>query len=361
MPPEVGSDLEQLRRALDAANRGRASAEAQARDASVALHQERGRGIQAQEFAIDAEIRNIESAQQSLEQQFVELQEEGKFKEAAEAMRKMSEATTSLSQMRGQKAYLSQQRERAAAPPPDPLQGLTDKEKNWARENPQYTSDQAFADKANAAALYARNVLGVEHDSPEYFDHINRAVYPERYQSQTVDYGNNVDDIPRNGNGNGTGLNIQVDHGQANNGGRLEHTMEASPVGRSTDAPAMRIDFSGASGYSDQRDPNVQQREYVPAAGQGNGEALRSVAAPPSRNIFAAARRAQGQRAAITPTPDEIETAFALANSIEPDSEMVQTNNREAIIAWYYAHAHHPSNFDKKVKRSSWARDAIIG
>lgn len=120
----------------------------------------------------------------------------------------------------------------------------------------------------------------------------------------------------------------------------------------------MRIDFTPEQGGP--AEP-IRQQPYAPAVGRGNpGDAIRSVAAPPSRNIAAAAARATGNgRRVIEATQEEVDTAIQLAQSIEPESDMVRTGNTREMVQWYYALAHSPTHL--KTRRRSWARDAVVG
>lgn len=353
--PDPSPETLELRRALEAANRDRAAAVARATDLDTRLRSQTGATLQAQENAVDSAITGLEGDQARMQREWASLQEEGKFNEAGEVMRKMSDASAQLANLRGQKQYIAQQRTASQAQQSDPLANFSAPQREWISKNPRYLSDPAFKARVDAVAQYATAVDGVAADTPEWFSQIEKAVYPERQNA-----GGTTDPAPAT-SGDATADDPFSDTGDQTTDTRpiqvrQEHTLDAAPISRSQDAPAMRIEL----GPQGDQHPAIRQEEYRPAVGKGaQGEAIRSVAAPPSRAIQSAARRAAGGRQVIEPTQAEVEHAIALAQSIEPDSDMVMQNNVNEMVAWYYALAHSPTH--ASTRRKSWARDAVIG
>jgi hypothetical protein len=359
MPDALSPETQRLHDALAAARNQTSAAVARATVAEGRLRQETGARFTVEKGAVEASIVATEERQTALEHQIAELNADGKFEDAAKMTRQMSDLSASLVQLRGRKEWIAGQEAHAAAQPvaTDPYAQFSESQRRWISENPRYGSDEAFTKKVNAAAGYATEVAGVAPDSKEFFEHVERAAYPERFANQPAgDAGDGTgagaggDNIAPTGDA-GTGPDIAID--------RDHHTLPAQPASQTTtEPPAMRIEFTPEQGGP--AEP-VRQQPYQPAVGRGNqGDAMRMVAAPPSRNIAAAAQRAAGGgRRAIEPTQEEVDTAIQLAQSIEPESDMVRTNNTREMVQWYYALAHSPTH--QHTRRRSWARDSVVG
>lgn len=333
VPPETAA----LRAALEAAQRTGDSERARARELEGRLRAETGNRFAAQETAIDTAMAQTETVATSRQQHWAELQAEGKFEEAGQAMREMSDATARLTQLRGQKEWLAQQKQVAAQPQTvDPLANFNTAERDWISHNPRYLEDPSFMRKANAAAQHAELVLGVAKDSPEYYQHIEKTMYPERdTQRQSEDGEGRERQI-------GDGAAPFSDTGGEGDGGgdgsplEQQHNMPITVNPATVDAPAMRIDLGST--------PDTPQQRAV---GRGGG-GVSAVAAPPSRRIAEAAQRL-GRSSRIEPTMEELQTARALAESIEPD---IARRGDEDIIRWYYAMYNSPTH--RSTRRRHW-------
>lgn len=359
--PDPSPETQQLRAALEAANRRERDAVERATAFETRLRAETGNRFSAEEAAIDASIREHEAQQTAFERQIETLHAEGKFAEAAAAMRKMTEVSAATVNLRNRKEWLAQQKTAAAAPPQqsaDPYAGYSEAQRRWISENPRYASDPQFAARVNAAAGFATNVEGIAADSPEFFERLERAAYPERFQqAQQQNDGQGTDGAAPTGDP-GDGAPSGATEGPEVVIERDRHTLPAQQsTNRATDPPAMRIEMGGQDGAP--AEP-VRQTQYQPAVGRGNpGDAMRSVAAPPSRNIAAAAQRAARGRA-IEPTQAEVDMAVQLAHDLEPDSEMVRSGNTREMVQWYAALAQAATS-PKTRRGRTWARDALVG
>lgn len=334
--PTPNPETQALKAALDAANRERATAVAQAQQATRELQTERAGRVSAQEQAIETSLTQARAEADTAQAEWVRCQQEGDFEKSGAALRKLNEATARADRFQAQKDWLAGQRqaqEEQQRQPTDPLAKFNAAEREWIAKNPRYLEDMAFQRKVNAAALYAQEHEGIVKDSPQYWEFIERRLYPDRYQQQPASDGRRENDT----GGEAPAGDITVDVGEvpdATAGMREHHTMDAPAMVIQPDAPAMRLD---------ERPQEPQAR----AVGRG-AEGLRAVAAPPTRRIAeTVSRQAQGQP--LRPTAQEVEIARNLYDQIEPKAE---DRSIEAAVRWYAFMYNHPSH--KNTRRKRW-------
>jgi hypothetical protein len=331
--PDTSPETVALRAALEAANRRERDANARANQATQQAHTATQRGLAAELAAYDNALEQTKAAQSIARQKWTTLQQEGNFEEAATAMQEMSDASARLTQLQNQRNYVANQAEQVKNAPPqqsDPLAGYSEQEREWIRNNPKYLEDADFNQRVNAAAEYAMKIAGHTRNTPEYFESIERAIYPDRFTGSGYE-----------GNGSpfsDTGGDRPVGEG---NGMQQRHNIELPQHTPQQDVPVMRT--------GEERVEQPQER----AVGRGGG-GMSATAAPPSRRMAEAGRNVSSGR--VTLTQDELDSAIRLATDIEGD----KTNgwSREQFAEWYYMMAHHPSH--QNTRRRSWVRDAII-
>lgn len=346
--PET-AELKNLRAALDAARRQTDEANNRAVVAESRLRSETSGRFAAQEAQIENSITTTETSLDAMQAQQKTLFEEGKFDEASAMGRRMAEATATLIQLRGQKNWLVDQKQAAEAQanrPADPYAEWPAEQRRWIDQNPQFRNDPTFRNKALAAAQYATQFEGIAENSPQWFDYIERKVYPERF---------NEGGRQPNGGDGGDPQQAQIDPItdepiQVEPGRPLEqqHTMPQNFVDPSPEAPPLRLE------------PNEPQQRAIGRGGTG----VSSAAAAPSRRIGELGRPLQNRN--VTLSPEEWEAAQAIVPSIEP---MTREGDRERpktpleIAQTYYAWLHHPTNTNvgrNGPRRRSWAKDAIV-
>lgn len=179
----------ELQRRFDAEQAVRVAAEKQAREAG-------GRASGAEQQALEnryAQIVNglqaAKSQQASLTEKFAELNEAGKFKEAAALQAQLGEVGARVIQYTDAKGeldnYVQQIQSQPVSPPPPPaaaqpsvqqqrdefLSRIPPKSAEWIRAHPQYFEDAGFRAKVNAAAGYLEQVKGLnaQANPAEYF------------------------------------------------------------------------------------------------------------------------------------------------------------------------------------------------
>lgn len=330
------NELENLRAALEAANR-RASSEATARQRIEGqLRTETGTRFAAQETAVETAIAQAESTASLAKQRWIAQQQAGNFAEAAEAMADMSKAESHLTQLRSEKSWIANQKQQVAQPASaDPMAQFSLEEREWIDRNPRYLQDPTFQRRVNAAAMHAKDVMGIPERSAKWFEQIERTVYPERFadggQTGNEDSGQQASDFGAGGQQFETD-DIDVGPTVAM---EQQHNMTVPSVSITPDAPAMRLD---------QKPQEPQKR----AVGRGGG-GIAAVAAPPTRRIAQASQRAAGVNGRIEPTLEEVSTAHALYDAIEP---MAQDRSDETVVRWYHALYNSPTH--RSTKRRNW-------
>jgi hypothetical protein len=366
----MADDIDALRAALEAAQRGQVDATARANAAETRVRAETTARFQAQEVALDTEITRSDEQAKSLQQRLTALQQEGDIAGASEVMRQMMGAEAHLAQLRTQKGALSQQKEIAERQAADPLASYLPAERDWIGRHQQYLTDAAYRDKVNASAGYATKVLGLVQGSPEYFKHIEDDLARQRGSStNTSAQTTNTDPgHAAGGNANDGALSAEPGGGDGDSpfssGGDLtsdgppvvlqqQHTLEAPIVQATPERPAMSLDAN--PGTTEQ---NQQQQQQTRAIGRG-GDGIRSIAAPPTRRVIEASARAMQNagRGRIEPTMEELQMARTLAESIEP--EMYMRGDDAEMVRWYYTNAHSPTH--QKTRRRVWASQSVIG
>lgn len=350
------NDTDILRRALEVANRRGDSAEQQAREADRRARAATVGQLSAQERAVDSAIEQAQSAQSLARQKWTTLQQEAKFEDAAAAMQEMSEASSSLTQLKAQKAYLTQQREQAVQQQQqpraetDPLEGYSPAERTWVQDHPAYLSDPLFQARINEAANGAV-ARGHTRGSSDFFEAINRVAHPERFGGENQ--------RPRQqaapeqaGGGDAEAFS---DTGESNDIPG-EHTRSSPMISATPEAPEMRV---GATG---EKPTEPQER----AIGRG-GNGLAATAAAPSRRIQQLADPVRRGQASLS--REELEAAIEIVTSIEPMTGEGVNQRRKTVqemAETYYAWAHSPSNTNTdrhtgtRRAKNGWAREAIL-
>jgi len=338
MPPDISPETAALRAALEAATQRERAANQRANQSAVNAHVATQRGLAAELAAYDNALEQTRAAQSIAKQKWTTLQQAGDYEGAGDALQEVTDASARLQQLESQRSYVAQQAEQVKNTQPqqvqgDPLEGYSPQEREWIRNNPRYLQDQEFNAKVNAAAEYAMRIAGHQRNTPEYFDAIERTIYPERY----------------NGDGDGGGSPYS-DTGDTQHYGNepmhQRHNIELPQQTTQQDIPVRRTNGNG-NGAEKVEEP--QER----AVGRGGG-GMAATAAPPSRRMAEAGRPVTQGR--VTLSPEEFESAVRLATDIEGDKTNGWT--RDQYAEWYYMMAHHPSH--GTTRRKSWARDAII-
>jgi|SRR5579859_1325153 len=336
MPPEVASETNSLRQALDAANRQIAETNRRLADVEGRSRIQENVGRFANQLqAVDTAIANAESAEAVAKQKWTTLQQEGNFEAAADALQQMTRAAGELSTLRSQRQYLADQAQQAERQPPqqaDPLAQYSQQEREWINKNPRYLNDPEFQKNVQAAALYAERYEGASRNSPEWFEAIERRVYPERFQEEPQ-----PEPEPR-----------QVQRQQRETGGEVDDG-NGDQVNIEERPAAATVEVRGEQQQMQNGEPRAEEPQ---ARAVGRGGSIRQTAAPPSRRIADAAAPMRNRQ--ISLSPEEFDAAQQLAMSIEPD---VAAKGPQEIANWYYMMAHHPSH--QRTRRKSWARDAV--
>jgi hypothetical protein len=333
-----------LRAALDSAQRDNAALRVDRDTARTQLRGETANRFQAQETAVDNAIVAAETEANTLESQWSTLQAEGKFEEAAKAMRRMTDASARLHDYHRQKDYIAQQRQQAAQQSADPLAQYSPEARSWIARNPRFLSDTGFKDQVTAAH-HAALGAGKGEGSSDYFDHIERAVYPERYaaanggdraadtqqQSRQTQNAGGVTNEEEGGSDEAPFSDTGADGNDSANEPviRVEdrHTMTLASSPVTIPANEMRIDVN-----ADGSPITVTQEPQVRAVGKG-GSGIQAVAAPPSRALNRALQGA-GRTGPITLSADEMDAATRLAEQIEPE---ILGQGQLAVAKWYAA------------------------
>jgi hypothetical protein len=342
-------DIGPLRAALEAANRRAAAAEGASQELRSRLQNETGARLASQEAALDLALAQTEETSAALERDWARLQADGKFEEAAAVTRKMADQSARASRFREQKQEVAQARSAPAPQPPeDPLGAYSPAVRAWIGANPQFLTDGEFKDRA-MRGHHAALAQGIPPDTEKYFEQVERHVHPERFNQDG------------SGNAGGSGNGSAADTSAPGSGSTI-------PVNPSTVTTPVATDASPLSQPAEQdievvvdnTPPDRSTRSLPPqtasrqeadipveidqapqhrAVGRPGGAGIASVAAPPSRNIAIAAARATGG-GPISISPEEMEVAMSLAETIEPE---VARSGRVEVAKWYAAQYGSPS------------------
>lgn len=368
MPPEVsaaGADTTNaLRRALDAANAENTRLRSTVGNVQTQLRERQQGERTAQLAAIDSSISAADTEASTLSERWAALQTEGNFVDASKVLLKMNEAAARSDRLKVQKEWLTNQPQLQQGPAANVVGDLdlaqfNDAERNWISTNQIYATSPEVRARVNDAAMKAIHRDGLVKDSPAYYAVLERAAYPERTAPAdaaarpaaagggTADAGNAAGDPDAGGDDPMSG-GADLDDTQPSVPVSLDrHTRNADPQNRaSLDGPAMRIEVNPGAAAADTATPPARVR----AAGLEGGASMRAIAAPPSRRVIQASNRAASQHGGvIEPTREEIDTAMALAESIEPD---ILKRGTEEVVRWYYTLYHSPTH--RSTKRRSW-------
>jgi hypothetical protein len=334
-------ELGPLRAALEAANRRAAQAEGAAGELRSRLQSETTSRIQNQEASLDRLISQAEETSGALEREWARHQADGKFEEAAAAMRRMTENSALVSRYREQKQDLAQIRAQPTpSTPSDPLASYSPAVRAWIGANPQFLSDGEFKEKA-MRGHHAALAQGHPADSREYFETVERHTYPERFEAKpeapTAQTSTNPSNPVNPSASDAPAGQVATDQSPLSQPSEqdVEVVVDHTPADRSTRSmPAQqtsRQDLDIPAGNPD-ADIVIDQAPQIRAVGRG-GAGIASVAAPPSRNIATAAARATGG-GPISISPQEMEVAMSLAEDIEP---AVAQRGQIEVAKWYAA------------------------
>ena len=196
-PAPEPDQLAAMRAEIAAANAARDAAQAQAQEQSRAAEEANRRATEAVQGRFSAQDAAIANALASatndvaaLKQQVTRAQAEGNFEAASDAIDALTDAKIRVKQAEGQKRWLDDEKRKAAAEvtaseqrrqeqanrPPDPMEGLSPTARQWVQAHPRFLTDGAYQNKARIAAQYAENVLGLQADTPEYYEHVETAL-----------------------------------------------------------------------------------------------------------------------------------------------------------------------------------------
>lgn len=186
----------------------RQAAEKRAGDARGAQVTEFERRLASDETAVDNYIAAAQAEADSYEGQIAQLQDDGKWTEAAAVQRKMTKAEAKVLQGESQKGAIKTARERFkaqqaaaaeaaktkaedGADDTDPYAYYTPAAKAWLQARPAFLSDQKYHNKV-MAAHYAAIAQDLEPDSKAYFDYIETSIGERKAEKN--DAGNGHDD-----------------------------------------------------------------------------------------------------------------------------------------------------------------------
>lgn len=246
--------------------------------------------FEAQANQAKSQVDALDSELTGYEDQIAGLNEEGKFKEAAQLSRKMADAAARRSQAQQAQAYFGQQAEQAKKQPADPIEaffasnrGYNEGEREWIRKNPRYATDDSFRERANRAHAEFVNAGG-DPGSTEYFAKLEQAGYMRqapRPQQQPARTEKPADGEQTGGDGGTAGadaspLSEAAQETDANTGGQK---VETTPRPSGAAAPSRRASPStplrglNRKLTPDEADAALAMSEYFPEDIQNGGEA----------------------------------------------------------------------------------------
>lgn len=156
---------------VQAAETRRVEAETRARETENKLSGEVETRLKAQEDTIVAGISSAEGEIKAIRGNLAQLQAEGKWTEAAEAMESLSDAQIRLREFRSQKAGVDNLRTQLKDAPKRQGPEVSSKTQAWIAAHPKFTTDRRY----NAKAMWLHEdalAEGFAVDSDEYFKHI---------------------------------------------------------------------------------------------------------------------------------------------------------------------------------------------
>ena len=310
-PQEIREENARLRSDLELARRREAEERGRADSLDVQVSQSASRTATAQLGQVEAQlvtadniIDSIGREMASLKAQKSALMAEGKFDEAADVDERMADAAASRQQALQAKQSFTNQRERLANVPVDPVEqfiaanqgNYSAEDVAWIRQHRRFATDRNFSQRVAAAHAEALEG-GIRHRSPEYYAHLERRGYmlPDPAPAQQTE---------------------AAPTGHA--GGDATSDVEPEIIIRNDEMPA---NGEGAFG---RRAEQPQQRAA------GNGSMRAAIAAAPSRRSFS--QSPTGRRTLMEFTESERDTAMRLAATIEP--QKLQEGEIE-VLRWY--------------------------
>ncbi len=259
----------------------------------AALEQERAGRVFAEVAAVDHAVAAAKAEGDHLEAELTNAFNEGRTADLARLQRRVAENATKLTAAEARRAWLGDQQQRAAAAPPaDPFEqfvGSWDQRvQGWIRSHPRFYSDQVYRQHVMSAANLA-GAKGLVPGSDEY------ARFVEAQAAETMD---------------------ELSGETTRSEGRQEHGM-------------MSVDTASTAGGRRHAPEPEGMRERAEAAHRAN----------PPRD-----RRP-------TLSPEEAQTALALAKSLELTGADGKPLGEADTYRWYFDKYNSPS---AKQRRLQW-------
>lgn len=335
MPPDDGEladagelqrEIERLKADLDFERRRAAENETRADnlDQQVSrsgqqLHSAQVAQLTAQENAATDAINATAQELATLKAQLANLQAEGKFEEAADVQERIGDAAARRQQAMQAKTYFTRQKELHSSTPPDPVERFLTQNQGqyanediaWIRSHHRYATDLGFRNRVIQAHAQALE-QGINQRTPEYYKFLEDAGYMRAAPPASQEQG-------------------AAPTGEA---GDLE------PEIRIREERGMPQDIDGEPEAYGRRPDRPQQRAA------GNGSLRAAIAGAPSRRSV----NATGRRTIVELTPDERDTALAVAPHMA-DAETL-AGGQPAILRWWHELKYSPAA--ERIRRE-WA------
>lgn len=157
-----------------------AEVEGKVRETETRLTGEVEGRLKAQEDTIVAGISSVEGEIKALRDNVAQLQAEGKWTEAADAIEAMTDAQARKREFASQKAQIDNYRTNLKAQPKTPVADtspkVSDATAEWIARHPKFNTNRVYNAKVMAAHMEAVEELGLAPDSDEYFNHIETSI-----------------------------------------------------------------------------------------------------------------------------------------------------------------------------------------
>lgn len=174
---DLRAQVEQANREKDAEKRRADAAEARAAGDRGRARSEADARFKAEEDATESALAAASLEAARLEGDVARLQEEGKFAEAAKAMRELAKAQYQVETLSGKKEWLADQRKQAEAAPTGTarerfLSSRTPKTRAFLEAHPDLVTDEGQPSRDALKAHYSALAEGLAEDTPDYFAHV---------------------------------------------------------------------------------------------------------------------------------------------------------------------------------------------
>lgn len=308
----------------------------------------------AEESAISGNIAGLKAQIETLETEESDLMSEGKFREAAAVRTKIGTAVSRLTHNEHLLERVNTQRSAAPTRSADPVEAFISNaaggprpfnqaEVNWIRRNSRYATDPAFRERVNLAHSEAVGRLGLSPSDPQYFQHLEDSGYQRQAAASPAG-------VRQNAAGGGARAATEDTGGDIDDTGSPYSDTGAEHV-QGTIVDGVEIIIGQEPVVEQQRaaaPPPVQERADKPqprAAGTAPGS---SIAAAPTRRSLSG-QRAVAQQQRVYISPEEMETAFNLAQTIAPD---IAAKGMPHVGAWW---SEWKNSKSANEKRQRWA------